>query len=51
MSDDPCPLCGGPLGVLGRLGNLVHLLCRNCGAQFSEEADDNATQTTTEDGE
>ncbi len=30
-----CKLCGGPLGLLGVLGKLAHLLCRNCGAQFS----------------
>jgi hypothetical protein len=30
-----CSCCGGPKGVLGVLGNLVHLLCRDCGMQSS----------------
>jgi hypothetical protein len=30
-----CQLCGGPLGVLGILGNKVWLLCRDCGMQSS----------------
>jgi len=32
-----CPTCGGPLGILGILGNMVHILCRNCGGHFHEE--------------
>ena len=31
-----CSICGGPLGILGMLGNLIHYLCRNCGMQFSK---------------
>ena len=27
-------MCGGELGVMGTLGNLEHLRCRNCGAEF-----------------
>lgn len=27
----PCPMCNGPLGVLGALGNVTHYSCRNCG--------------------
>ena len=26
-----CTRCTGPLSLLGRLGNLVWLRCRNCG--------------------
>jgi ribosomal protein L37E len=35
-----CPECGGPVFVLGTLGNLTHLRCRNCGADFHEDAAD-----------
>lgn len=31
-----CELCGGPLVVLGVLGNVAHCRCRDCGAQCSE---------------
>jgi hypothetical protein len=37
-NDDTCPccdLCGGPLGIMGILGNTEHLQCRNCGMEFS----------------
>jgi tRNA(Ile2) C34 agmatinyltransferase TiaS len=27
-----CPLCGGPQQILGKLGQRVHLRCRDCGA-------------------
>jgi hypothetical protein len=30
--DEQCPLCGGPQQILGKLGQRVHLRCRNCGA-------------------
>jgi ssDNA-binding Zn-finger/Zn-ribbon topoisomerase 1 len=30
-----CPSCGGPLGILGSLGNRMHYQCRNCGMQTS----------------
>lgn len=33
-----CKMCGGPCGILGRLGNLIHYVCRNCGAQYSRKA-------------
>jgi hypothetical protein len=29
---EPCPLCGGPQQILGKLGQRVHLRCRDCGA-------------------
>ncbi len=32
-----CPMCGGPGGVLGALGNVVWLSCRNCGWQFQAD--------------
>lgn len=31
-----CRLCGGQTTVLGVLGNLKHLRCRDCGAQYSK---------------
>jgi len=35
-----CSICGGPKGVLGVLGNLVHCVCRDCGMQSSIKVDD-----------
>jgi hypothetical protein len=35
--DDPCPLCEGPLGLLGQLGIIAHFVCRNCGGHVSRE--------------
>lgn len=32
-----CSLCGGQLGLLGALGNLKWLVCRDCGMQFSKK--------------
>ncbi len=28
---DCCELCGGELGILGQLGSMIHLQCRDCG--------------------
>lgn len=30
-----CPICCGPAGPLGGLGNLVWFVCRDCGMQFN----------------
>lgn len=30
-----CKMCGGQLALLGDLGNLRHVRCVNCGAQYS----------------
>ena len=35
-----CQLCGGPLGLLGFLGRLAHLLCRDCGMHFNIPRDE-----------
>jgi hypothetical protein len=35
-----CEFCDGPVGVLGILGNLVHGICRDCGAAWSRDAKD-----------
>lgn len=32
-----CPLCGGPGILLGKLGHLTHLTCRDCGMQYSTD--------------
>lgn len=42
MYDSGCDICGGDLGILGVLGRMVHLLCRDCGAHShrSQGADD-----------
>lgn len=33
-----CDACGGPMYLLGTLGNLDHWRCRNCGAVADEKA-------------
>ena len=33
-----CPQCEGPGVLLGQLGQLIHLRCRNCGWTFSVPA-------------
>jgi hypothetical protein len=36
MADEhECPQCGGPGTLMGVLGNLAHLRCRDCGWTFS----------------
>jgi len=35
-----CDICGGHLGILGNLGNLTHLLCIDCGMQYSIPSND-----------
>lgn len=32
-----CPLCGGVLEVLGKLGKKTWYRCRSCGMEFSEK--------------
>lgn len=32
-----CRICTGTLAVLGRLGRLLHLRCRDCGLTFSRQ--------------
>lgn len=39
-----CPYCDGPLLVLGQLGRLIHLRCRDCGLLLSAETDDEARE-------
>lgn len=31
-----CPMCPGEGGILGKLGNATHYLCRHCGWQWSK---------------
>jgi hypothetical protein len=40
MSRYVCPMCNGPLELLGYLGNRRHSRCRNCGAITSREGVD-----------
>lgn len=35
----PCPVCDGDGKRLGRLGDLVHWRCEDCGAQWEEDVD------------
>jgi ribosomal protein L37E len=37
--ESECSVCGGEKQVLGKLGKVVHLRCRNCGMQFSYEGE------------
>lgn len=34
---DSCAYCDGPLTILGMLGRLLWLRCRNCGVECSRE--------------
>ena len=33
-----CPMCDGPGTIMGALGNKLWFRCRDCGIDFSEEA-------------
>ena len=35
-----CELCGGDVGVMGQLGDLVHLHCRCCGMWFQKKEEE-----------
>lgn len=35
-----CCLCDGELNLLGKLGRLAHLRCRNCGIQCTAPAEE-----------
>lgn len=37
-----CPICGGPGVLLGALGKSEHYRCRNCGATFYVEPEDDS---------
>lgn len=41
---NPCPLCRGPLIVLGDLGSVRHYRCRNCGAEISDRPKSHAVR-------
>ncbi len=40
MDDVECSLCGGECGVMGQLGRLEHLVCRDCGMWFQREVEE-----------
>jgi len=49
---DDCNLCGGELGVLGVLGNRLHLRCMSCGTDHNTTDPDRiADALTLVDGE
>jgi hypothetical protein len=39
-----CPMCNGPLHILGSLGNTIHMVCRNCGAMHATTPHDENTE-------
>ncbi len=40
-----CSLCGGDLGLLGKLGRLLWYKCRHCGMLFSRKSKSKAYRT------
>lgn len=49
FGDDPenpgqCDMCGGQLLILGQLGNLMHLQCRQCGMEFNRSSQEEGTK-------
>lgn len=40
MSARVCSFCEGPLQYQGKLGRMVILKCRNCGAQYHRREED-----------
>lgn len=40
MSARVCSFCEGPLGLKGKLGRMVILECRDCGAEYHRKAED-----------
>jgi len=50
-----CPTCGSFNDIwecfLGKLGKLMHLRCRYCGAEWSNEGDDSIIPDEYFDGE
>src|ERR1017187_6477991 len=40
-SGNNCPMCSGPAEPLGVLGNMLHLLCRNCGSHSTTIVEEN----------
>lgn len=47
--DDTCAYCDGLLVPLGILGHLLHLQCRDCGAQWSRQVEEDVEEV--EDGD
>lgn len=43
----PCKVCGGPIGILGVLGSMIHYQCRNCGINFCRRSKKNTDKKTT----
>ena len=46
----PCPICNGELGLLGRLGDRNHYLCRHCGMQVSRKVKPRAKKVDPQPG-
>lgn len=37
QDEHPCPMCRGPLQLLGKLGCMDHFRCRNCGMMTNRD--------------
>ena len=46
---ESCPQCGGPGTLLGKMGRLTHLRCRDCGWDYSVEPDEQFERTEMQD--
>lgn len=53
MEDSGCVMCDGPIMILGRLGDIIHCRCRNCGYDhsFSAEGFDDPTESALMENE
>lgn len=47
---DPCPMCEGDPKVLGRMGDLLWLRCKECGWDYNMRNVD-GQETNDQDGE
>ena len=42
-----CPMCRGPVRLIGVLGRLAHYLCRSCGAPFHDDYEEEYDEDET----
>lgn len=51
MNECGCPMCGGDGMLLGQLGNVHQLRCRNCGWNYSVVGGDFSVDEDEDDGQ